>query len=294
MALTGNGLLIATLVLRRILLREVLAPDETFVGVLLPPSAGGVLVNAALPLLRRIAVNLNYTMPESLINKCIAQCGIRHVLTSRRVLEKFKLNLNAQVLYVEDFRGKSTWFDKAVGWFQSKLPSAFLEKRLGITNVSGDDLLTIMFTSGSTGDPKGVMLSHDNVASQIEAIDQAVQLNDNDVVIGVLPFFHLYGYTATLWTVLSLVPQGVYHFDPRDAHEVGKLCARYRVTVFMATPTFLRIYLRRVQPDNFRTLDTVFGSAEKLPKELSDAFEARFGMRPTKPMVAPSFHHSFP
>jgi acyl-[acyl-carrier-protein]-phospholipid O-acyltransferase / long-chain-fatty-acid--[acyl-carrier-protein] ligase len=83
-----------------------------------------------------------------------------------------------------------------------------------------------------------------------------------------------------LWTVLSLVPQGVYHFDPRDAHEVGKLCAKYGVTVFMATPTFLRIYLRRVQPDNFRTLDTVFGSAEKLPKELSDAFEARFGMRP--------------
>ena len=79
-----------------------------------------------------------------------------------------------------------------------------LEKHLGIAAVSGDDLLTVMFTSGSTGDPKGVMLSHDNVASQIEAIQEAVQLDDHDVAMGVLPLFHLYGYTATLWTVLTL------------------------------------------------------------------------------------------
>jgi acyl-[acyl-carrier-protein]-phospholipid O-acyltransferase/long-chain-fatty-acid--[acyl-carrier-protein] ligase len=279
-ALTGNDLLVRTLILRRILLREVLAKDEQFVGVLLPPSAASVVVNAVLPLMRRVAVNLNYTMPAKVVNHCIAQCGIRHVLTSRRVLEKFKLELSANVVYMEDFRDRATLLDKAVAWLQSKLPASVLERKLGIVDVAGDDLLTVMFTSGSTGDPKGVMLSHDNVASQIEAIQQAVQLNDHDVAMGVLPFFHLYGYTATLWTVLSLAPQGVYHFDPRDAHEVGKLCAKHRVTVFMATPTFLRIYLRRVAPEDFRTLDSVFGAAEKLPKELSDAFENRFGMRP--------------
>jgi acyl-[acyl-carrier-protein]-phospholipid O-acyltransferase/long-chain-fatty-acid--[acyl-carrier-protein] ligase len=196
------------------------------------------------------------------------------------VLEKFKLELDAKVIFLEDFRKQVRLTDKIVAWLQSKLPSAMLEKHLGITAVSGDDLLTVMFTSGSTGDPKGVMLSHDNVASQIEAIQEAVQLNDHDVAMGVLPLFHLYGYTATLWTVLTLAPQGVYHFDPRDAHEVGKLCAKHGVTVFMATPTFLRIYLRRVSPPDFKTLDSVFGAAEKLPKELSDAFEAKFGMRP--------------
>jgi acyl-[acyl-carrier-protein]-phospholipid O-acyltransferase/long-chain-fatty-acid--[acyl-carrier-protein] ligase len=279
-ALTGNNLLVRTLVLRRILLREVLAADETYVGVMLPPSVAGVVVNAALPLMRRIAVNLNYTMSAPVINHCIAQCGIKHVLTSRRVLEKFKLELDANIVYLEDFRDRATLADKVGAWMQSKLPTRMLEKQLGITDVSGDDLLTVIFTSGSTGDPKGVMLSHDNVASQMEAIQEAVHLNDDDVAMGVLPFFHLYGYTATLWTVLTLAPQGVYHFDPRDGHEVGKLCAKHRVTVFMATPTFLRIYLRRVPPENFRTLDSVFGAAEKLPKELSDAFEARFGMRP--------------
>ncbi|HTQ39405.1 MAG TPA: AMP-binding protein [Pirellulales bacterium] len=279
-ALTGNSLLLRTLILQRMLAREVLATDEKYVGVLLPPSAVNVAVNAALPLMRRIAVNLNYTMSAETINQCIAQCGIQHVLTSQRVLEKFKLQLDAKLVLLEDLRDRVTLADKLSAWVCSKLPPTVLEKWLGIADVSGDELLTVMFTSGSTGDPKGVMLSHDNVASQIEAIQEAVQLRDDDVAIGVLPFFHSYGYTATLWTVLTLAPQGVYHFDPRDAQQVGKLCAEHGVTVFMATPTFLRIYLRRVEPEQFRTLDTVFGAAEKLPKELSDAFEARFGTRP--------------
>jgi acyl-[acyl-carrier-protein]-phospholipid O-acyltransferase/long-chain-fatty-acid--[acyl-carrier-protein] ligase len=279
-ALTGNSLLLRTLILRRILAHRVLAPNEEYVGVLLPPSAGSVVVNAALPLLRRIPVNLNYTMSSGTINHCITQCGIRHVLTTQRILERFKLELNAKVVLVEDFAKQVNLVDKISAWFQAKLPPSILEKWLGINDVSGKELLTVMFTSGSTGDPKGVMLSHNNVASQIEAIQEAIHLQEDDVAIGVLPFFHSYGYTATLWTVLTLEPQGVYHFDPRDAHQVGELCAKHRVTVFMATPTFLRIYLRRVQPEEFRSLNTVFGAAEKLPKELSDAFEARFGCRP--------------
>ncbi|HEY2881203.1 MAG TPA: AMP-binding protein [Pirellulales bacterium] len=278
--LTGTELLQRTLALRRALVREVLRPDEKYVGLLLPPSAAGVVANAALPLAKRIAVNLNYTMSSPLVNHCIVQCGIRHVVTSRRLMEKFKLELQADVVYLEDFRHKVTLADKVAAFIQSKLPIGILERRLGISDVSPNDLLTVMFTSGSTGEPKGVMLSHENVASQIESIQAAVHLVDDDAAIGVLPFFHSYGYTATLWTVLALPPKGVYHTDPRDAQQIGKLCAEHAVTVFMATPTFLRIYMRRVPAENFKSLNTVFGAAEKLPKELSDAFETRFGMRP--------------
>lgn len=278
--MTGTQLLQRTLVLRRLLLRHVLAADEQYVGLLLPPSAAAAVANAALPLAKRIAVNLNYTMSPELINYCISQCGIRHVLTSRRMMEKLKLDLNAEIVYLEDFREKLGIVDKAAAFVQSILPVSLLERYLGIDRVGDDDLLTVLFTSGSTGQPKGVMLSHRNVASQIESIQAAVHLNDKDVAIGVMPFFHSYGYTATLWTVLCLTPMGAYHVDPRNAHQVGKLCAKYGVTVFMATPTFLRIYLRRVQAEDFRTLDSVFGAAEKLPKELADAFESKFSVRP--------------
>ncbi|MCC7086958.1 MAG: AMP-binding protein [Pirellulales bacterium] len=278
--LTGSQLLVRTLILRRLLLREVLSPAEKYVGLILPPSAGGVVANIALPLAGRIGVNLNYTAASAVINNCIEQCDIRHILTSRRLMERMKLDLKADLVYLDDFKDKVTLADKIAAALQSKLPIGMLERRLGIDHLQPDDLLTIIFTSGSTGDPKGVMLSQDNVASQIESINDAVHLRPDDAAMGVLPFFHSYGYTATMWTVLALAPKGVYHFDPRDAQQIGKLCAKHRVTVFMATPTFLRIYLRRVQPADFGSLEVVFASAEKLPKELSDAFETKFGMRP--------------
>ena len=132
--LTGAGLLMRTLILRRILRREVLAPDEQNVGLLLPPSVGGVVANAALGIDCRIAVNLNYTMTSEVTNDCIAQCGIRHVLTSRRVMERFNLNLNAELVYLEDFKDKATRADKlaaaAMAWC---MPVRCLERHLGLT-----------------------------------------------------------------------------------------------------------------------------------------------------------------
>lgn len=280
MALTGRELLVRTLVVRRLLERAVLAGDERFVGVLVPPSVGGALVNAALPLLSRVAVNLNYTTSSDSINQCIARCGIRHVIASRRVLERFKLNIEADVVCLEDLRGSVTLADKVAALTQANLPMSLLERTLGIADLAGDDLLTVMFTSGSTGDPKGVMLSHDNVATQVDALREAVKLREGDVALGVLPFFHAYGYTATLWTVLTLPLKGVYHYDPRDAQLIGRLCRTHRATMLMSIPTFLRNYVLRVPAEDFRSLEMVFASSERLSRELSDAFESRFGIRP--------------
>ena len=281
--LSGHKLLFRTLLLRRYLLRTVLAPDEKYVGLLVPPSIGAALANAALPLANRIAVNLNYTVSSETINSCIAQCGIRHVLTTRRTMEKLKLQVDAELVYLEDVKAQLTLGDKAGAIAEAYvMPIAITERRFGLTDVDSEDVLTVIFTSGSTGEPKGVMLSHHNVASNIEAIDQLIQLRPDDVAIGVLPFFHSYGYTATLWTVLALKPKGVYHFNPLDAQQVGKLCKEHRVTVFMATPTFLRTYLRRCEPEQLASLEVVFASAERLPKELSDAFEEKFGVRPSE------------
>jgi acyl-[acyl-carrier-protein]-phospholipid O-acyltransferase/long-chain-fatty-acid--[acyl-carrier-protein] ligase len=279
--LTGGGLLLRTLVLRRILLREVLKPEEKFVGLLLPPSAGGVVANAAIPLLRRIGVNLNYTLSNSLLNHCIAECGIRHVLTSRRFMERLKLDVQADLVYLEDFASKATRRDKLIAFIQARLmPMPMLERQLGVDRLAGDDLLTVIFTSGSTGNPKGVMLSQANVGSNIRAIEQIIRLSADDVAVAVLPFFHSYGYLTGLWTILALEPKGVYHFNPLDAQLIGKLCREHRATVFMATPTFVRTYLKRCAAEDFRTLDVLFAAAERCSPEMFDAFEAKFGLRP--------------
>jgi len=118
--LSGNDLLLRTLALKRIIDRVVLRAsftnleDEKHVGVLLPPTVPAVCVNMALTLSRRVAVNLNYTVSESIINRCIEQAGIKHVLTSRKVIEKLGVKLNAEVVYLEDLKEKATLADKIV------------------------------------------------------------------------------------------------------------------------------------------------------------------------------------
>jgi acyl-[acyl-carrier-protein]-phospholipid O-acyltransferase/long-chain-fatty-acid--[acyl-carrier-protein] ligase len=281
--MTGGSLLMRSLILRRLLLREVLAADETHVGLILPPSAGGVLANAALSLAGRVTVNLNYTVSAGVMNSCIKQAKIRHVLTSRRVMEKLNYELEAETVFLEELRNKVTLFDKiAAATATFCLPLGLLERSLGLTSISPDDVLTVIFTSGSTGEPKGVMLTHRNVGSNIEAFNKLVHLSDNDVLAGVLPFFHSFGYTTTLWTVLTLPPKGIYHYDPRDARHVGEMCGKHRATILISTPTFLRFYLKRCQPEDFAALDVVLAGAEKLPKELCDAFEQKFSVRPVE------------
>jgi acyl-[acyl-carrier-protein]-phospholipid O-acyltransferase / long-chain-fatty-acid--[acyl-carrier-protein] ligase len=280
--LTGRELLTRILVARRVLDR-VLGPDEKMVGVLLPPTAGAAIVNAALALSGRVAVNLNYTASQAIVDLCAERAGLRHVISSPAFLTRVRLDAGSRLLDAGDLRKLATPVDKALGLFHATVtPLPLLEKLLGLGRIRPDDVLTVIFTSGSTGDPKGVMLTQENVGSNVRAIDNLLHLSASDVALGVLPFFHSYGYTTTLWTPLTLEPAVVYHTDPRDAQVVGRLAREHHATILMATPTFLRIYARRTPAEDFSTLEAVFGAAEKLPRDVSDAFERKFGVRPSE------------
>jgi acyl-[acyl-carrier-protein]-phospholipid O-acyltransferase/long-chain-fatty-acid--[acyl-carrier-protein] ligase len=281
--LTGGALLARTLVLRRFLRRTILDADEETVGLLMPPSVGAAVVNVALTLDRRIAVNLNYTLSNEVLNACIRTAGIRRVLTTRKVLRKLELESEAELVFVEELRDEVGLWDKVVGAFQAfAVPQGMLARLLGAKETKPDDVLTLIFTSGSTGTPKGVMLTHQNISSNVAAIADVVDATPKDVFLGVLPFFHSFGYTATLWTTMTMDVGGVYHFNPLDARPVGQLCERYGVTVIQATPTFLRTYLRRCTPEQLRKVDVVVTGAEKLPRSLADDFEVKFGTRPVE------------
>lgn len=280
--LTGRELLTRIFAAKSVLDR-VLAADERMVGVLLPPTAGAAIVNAALALSGRVAVNLNYTTNQSILDLCVERAGLRHVISSPAFLGRVKLDVGARLLDAGDLRKRLGMLDKAKAFVHATItPLGLLDRLLGLGRIRSDDVLTVIFTSGSTGDPKGVVLTVENVGSQVRAIDSLLHLSASDVALGVLPFFHSYGYTTTLWTPLALDPAVVYHTDPRDAQTVGRLAREYHATLLMATPTFLRYYTRRTPPEDFSTLEAVFGAAEKLPKEVSDAFEKRFGLRPSE------------
>jgi len=281
--LTGGSLLAQTLIIRTVLDRQILQQDAKHVAVLLPPSVPAVLVNAALPLLGRVPVNLNYTANSETINSSLRQVSARHVLTSRRFVSQMRLSIEADLVFLEDLMGKITWKDKTLAAIQAYLmPVVLLERMFGLLKVAPRDLLTIAFTAGSTGDPKGVMLSHRNIGSNVDAIRELFRIKKTDVLLGVLPFFHSFGFTGTLWTILSLEPKAVYHFTPLEVRTIGRLCQEHKVTILLTAPTFLRAYLRRCDKEQFRSLEVVIVSAEKMPPDLARAFRDKFGVQPVE------------
>ncbi|MDX6770403.1 MAG: AMP-binding protein, partial [Elusimicrobiota bacterium] len=140
-----------------------------------------------------------------------------------------------------------------------------------------DSAATVMFTSGSTGVPKGVVLTHANLHANILAAAQVLPLGPGEVMIGVLPFFHSFGITATLWLPACLGMGAAYHYSPLDSKRVGELCAEFGGTAIVGTPTFLAAWMRRVEPEKFKTLKWVVAGAEKLRDELAKAFEEKYG-----------------
>jgi len=277
---SGYKLLLQTLVLRRALEREILDEDDKFVGVLLPPSVGSIATNVALSFNHRVAINLNYTASSLVLNQCIEVAGIRKILTSRKFMEKMDFKLNAEIIELESLKTKIKFSDKLLAALQTfLLPATVLDWVLGLTEISNDDLLTVVFTSGSTGTPKGVMLTYGNVGHNVDAVDMTIGLRQDDIVIGILPFFHSFGYSITLWAAMTLPPAAAFHFNPLDAKTVGKLAEKFKGTVLLATPTFLRGYLRRITREQFAHLQVVVTGAEKTPPDLFDAFDEAFGVR---------------
>jgi acyl-[acyl-carrier-protein]-phospholipid O-acyltransferase/long-chain-fatty-acid--[acyl-carrier-protein] ligase len=281
--LSGHDLLIRTLALRSFLLRELLAKDETRVGVFLPPTVPAVATNFALALSNRVAVNLNYTVTSSVLKQCCEVAGLKHVITSRKFMEKVGLEVGCPTIYLEDIKNRITVGDKLFAYLNVKLRSADrLHRALGLGGKTHDDPLTIIFTSGSTGVPKGVVLTAGNILSNVVGIEETIHLTADDVVLGILPFFHSFGYTVTLWAALTLPCAGIYHYSPIEARPIGKLAQDYQATVLLATPTFLRNYLRRVDAEQFKSLDVVVVGAEKMPLALAEEFEQKFGVRPVE------------
>lgn len=280
-SLSRLGTLAASLVLARRL--RTAWRDQEAVGLLLPPSIGGALGAIAASLSGRAAVSLNYTVGSAALASAARQAGLKSVLTSRIVLERLKLVLpeGVQPLLLEDLLAGPRASERIGAALMALcLPIRRLERAAGARRaVRRDDPATVIFSSGSTGEPKGVILSHANVQSNCDAVAQLIPLDGQDRLLGVLPLFHSFGNMA-LWYALQQGAGIVFHPNPLDAAAVGELVATHRATILLATPTFLQLYLRRCEPGQFGSLRVVLTGAEKLSEHLADAFADRFGIRP--------------
>jgi acyl-[acyl-carrier-protein]-phospholipid O-acyltransferase/long-chain-fatty-acid--[acyl-carrier-protein] ligase len=258
----------------------------------------GALVNIAAALAGRVSVNLNFTAGKRGMESAARQAELRTVVTSALFVAKAELTLPEGVtpIFLEEVAEGIGGGSRVAGMLLALLaPVRALERACGAPRSSRpDDVATIIFSSGSTGEPKGVPLTHANVDANLRACLQIVPITDRDRLLGVLPFFHSFGYMATLWLVANIGVPAIYHPSPLDVTAIGDLVRRYRATIMFATPTFLQLYTRRITPGQFGSLRLVIAGAEKLRPAVADAFRDHFGIDPmegygvteTSPVVA--------
>ncbi|MDB6063220.1 MAG: acyl-[ACP]--phospholipid O-acyltransferase [Verrucomicrobiaceae bacterium] len=259
---------------------------EQNVGLLLPTSSAGALTNMAVLCAGKTIINLNYTASADAIKHALLLAEIKTVYTSRRFLEKLQQRGTAvgacladvKLIYLEDLRAQIGKSELIARWLAAQLLPAFVLKKLFLTKTSPDSVAAILFSSGSEGLPKGVMLSHRNILANVRQIADVLNLEERDVVMATLPLFHAFGLTATTFMPLLEGAPMVCHADPTDALGVAKTIAEYRATVLCGTATFLRLYTKhpRVHPLMLSSLRIVVAGAEKLNDDVRTAFKLKF------------------
>ncbi|MBV8807442.1 MAG: AMP-binding protein, partial [Acidobacteriaceae bacterium] len=249
--------------------------EQEMIGVMLPASVAGAIANLAIVLSGQVPVNLNFTVGRESLDSAIEQCALRTILTSKQFLAKGKIEQRPEMIFVEDILsfGKSA---KLAGFLSARLlPS----RMLAPSGIRADEMAAVLFSSGSSGTPKGVMLSHRNLISNAESVNHLLQVDETDTIAGVLPFFHSFGFTYTLWFPLLNGATAAYHAQPLDAKGLGDLVQRSKATFLPASPTFCQAYVRGCSKEQFASLRYVLVGAEKLHPALAQAFEEKFGLQ---------------
>ena len=254
-------------------------PHDSKVGVLLPPSVGGTIINIALLFAGKIPVNLNFTIGVETMTSAIKQCDMQTIMTSRIFLKKAGIEEMNGMIYLEEVMKQITPYQKVWGSVTAfLLPARILYHLFDKSSKNIDSLATVVFSSGTTGIPKGVMLSHHNIISNIHGLSQLYDLTNKDRIIGVLPFFHSFGFTGTIWFPLLIGFGAVYHPNPMDAKTIGKMIFKYKATILISTPTFLTTYLRQCSTEDFSSLRLAVAGSEKLRESLFNAFKQKYGL----------------
>jgi acyl-[acyl-carrier-protein]-phospholipid O-acyltransferase/long-chain-fatty-acid--[acyl-carrier-protein] ligase len=273
------------------------------IAIVLPASKGSMLANLAVTVANKVPVDLNFTMGRAANESCCRRANLRVAISATPFMERLKdFPWPERILKLDEVlpcmkRQIIFW------WIISLLaPTRLLLRLLQIPSHGGHAEAILLFTSGTTGEPKGVVVSHRNVVGNVSQFRQLLDAKKTDAILGSLPFFHTFGSTVTLWYPLIEGVRVVTFPNPLDAAKCAALIEEYRLTFLLATPTFLRLYLRKAEPDQLRTLRLIIVGAEKLPLDLASLFQERFhkkvyegyGLTETAPVVSVNLPEPMP
>ncbi|RXJ91116.1 acyl-[ACP]--phospholipid O-acyltransferase [Arcobacter sp. CECT 8983] len=281
--LSGYKFLTASILFKDLLKDKIKGEN---IGLLFPSSAGGAFFNTSVLMLGKTAVNLNFTASMNTLKLSVKNAEIKTIITSKKFIKKLKekgiaideVLKTSQVLYVEDLKAQITKAKSLTTLLSVILLPTFILKNLHIKKQDKDSTAVILFSSGSEGIPKGIELSHKNVVGNCQQIAAIINVNEDDIFVGSLPFFHAFGTVVTLFMPIIEGIGCVAHPDPTDGFAIGKLVEKYKATIMLGTSTFFRLYTKnpKVQKKMFESLRLVVAGAEKLSQKVREDFKVKF------------------
>ncbi len=262
-----------------------ISPEQN-VATLLPTSAGAMLCNMAILLLGKTLVNLNYTASKESIKSSIEQADIKTIYTSSRFLQRLEargidtswLEESAQIVILEKVRESTSSFQQIAIFLSCKFSSPEKIKKRYLTRVHTEAPAVILFSSGSEADPKGIVLSHRNILTNIDQFKLLLKAQPKDVMLANLPLFHALGLTVTEFMPLTEGVAIVCHADPTDAVVTANAIKKYNISIMFGTSTFYRLYIRnpKITKELLEPLRLVIAGAEKLQTEVREEFFTKF------------------
>lgn len=253
--------------------------QEKRVGIVLPPGAGAAIANLAVACAGKVPVNLNFTAGRVSLAASLRVAGISTVLTADAVRAKVAdfpwpadtRDLRAEIEAAGGKRAILPWL--AAAWL---LPNQWIPPLLGLPRIGDREEAALLFTSGSSGEPKGVVLTHRNLLANCAQISSLSILPANARLLGCLPVFHSFGFTATLWYPILRGCSVVTVPSPLETRRIAEAIRDEEATVMIGAPTLVRPFLKKAAPAELRSLDLVVTGAEKLPADLHEAFGKQF------------------
>ena len=275
--LTRGSLLAAAITLSRYIRRE--CPRHR-VAIVLPPGKAGLVANLAVLLADKVPVNLNFTAGRAAIEASIGIAELKHCITAHAVTKRLSdFPWPEHTLFLDDILPAMK--HDIIAWRAVVLltPAWLLARALGIPRVGDRREGFLLFTSGSSGAPKGVALTHRNLLANVAQFALMLEFGRGESVLGSLPFFHSFGATVTVLFPMIEPIRLVTYPNPLEIGKLADLIERYKVSLVVTTPTFLRGYLRKAKPQQLASIKLLVTGAEKLPAELQKTFEEQFGIK---------------
>ncbi len=244
------------------------------IGIMLPASSGAYLVILSVLLAGKIPVVLNWTAGVRSLDHSLELTGLQVVVTSEKFLDRVENGdfgkVEQKLSFLEEIRPKITLKDKLRALMLSRKKPASLFKKLKLSKIQPSDPAVILFTSGTESLPKGVPLSHENLLTNQRNALQIAELLPDDILYGVLPPFHSFGFSVTGLLPIFAGLRICYAPDPGDSHGLARDMSQWKPTLFCCAPSFIKAVFRIADPSQLQSLRLVVSGAEKTPQDLFD------------------------